>query len=93
MIKTIIFIPLIVALSGCGMFGASKPDVVEVETVLPVYCNPQEVLPPIMPLQTARSDMPLSDKIRRALAEIELRKAYETRLKNSIDACREKQPK
>lgn len=74
-----------VALIGC----ASQPQV-EVHTVrvpVPVVCQEPVPARPVMP--TAQLQEPtIAEWMRAAMAELERREGYESRLKTALDNCR-----
>lgn len=75
--------------SGC----AREPGpVVPVEVSVPVYCQPREVPRPAMPVDALPESADVFEVSRALWAEVEAREAYEIRLRDALDACKEKPP-
>lgn len=62
-----------------------KPVTVDVPVAAP--CRTPPIKQPSSPLQLVAAAAPLFDKVKAALIEIDLRKAYETRLEAALHAC------
>lgn len=78
--------------AGCALEGCSflkpEPIIVEVKVPVPVYCKIDKVAKPVLPLQELYpEEEDIFRIVQSALAEIELRQGYETKLEASITAC------
>ena len=77
-----VWFPLIfLALAGC-----STTKTVEVKVPVTVPCVLEEVEEPVYP--TADQEAGLFERVKVLLAELELRKGYEERLRATISGCR-----
>lgn len=79
---------MLLSLSGCASSSVpvARPMLVEVPVAVP--CSAPVVDHPIWPLGDLPSQSTIYDQARLALAEIELREAYETKLRAAIESCR-----
>lgn len=90
--KTILIISVltILLLSGCDTIPR-QPTIITVEVPVPVPCNIKAPEVPSWPLQTAPKDEKnIYVNVKKALAEIELRKGYEGKLEAAIKKCNSK---
>jgi hypothetical protein len=71
--------PIFLALTACGQ------KVMEVRVPIPVPCVTEAVEEPVYP--KAEEDDGLFVRVRALLAEIEMRKGYEARLKAVVAGC------
>ena len=80
-------IPLsLLLLTACAMPPpVFKAVTVDVPVALP--CKTPALQPPVSPLQNIQTNASLFDKVKAALIEIDVRKAYETRLEAALTAC------
>lgn len=62
-----------------------KPVTVDVPIAVP--CKTPPAQKPVSPLSQTVPDAPLFDKVRAALVEIDLRKAYEAEIEAALAAC------
>ena len=76
---------LLMLLTACAGEPVYQPVDISVPVATP--CKPPAIKPPDWPLQTTSTQAPLFDKVKTALAELELRKAYETELEAAVKAC------
>jgi len=82
----IFLLVLILALTGCNI--TQPPNIVEHKVLVTIPCKVTLPSKPVMPLtETGSSDEDLFVKSKKALAEIELRKGYETELEAAANAC------
>ena len=72
-------------LAGCAGDPVYRP--VDVSMPLAAPCKAPRIDEPSWPLKKTDADAPLFDKTKKALAEIELRKAYEAELRAALTAC------
>ena len=81
-----LIIILLALLTGC----AGEPIFTPVEVAVPVTtpCHAPTVTPPDFPLQHVAATASLFVKTRAALAELDLRQAYEAELRAAAEACR-----
>ena len=82
----------LLSISGCSLIPFSKPvppTVITAKVVVPVVRKVVVPDKPMMPLVGASAKEPLDVLMKKALSEIELRKAYELLLEDSINACNE----
>lgn len=77
----------LIVLAGCATEPVER--LVEVKIPYAVPCNAPEVTMPEWPLDVLPADATLWEKVTSALAEIDLRIAYERELNAALDACRE----
>lgn len=85
--KTILLVSLLVlSLSGCGLFQP-RVEIREVKVPVPVPCKIIEPEKPVMPFQESDPDENIFVKMKKALAEIELRQGYEVKLEAAIKEC------
>lgn len=75
----------LLVLMGCD--GFRRDHVVEVKVPVPVPCKVAPIEKPAFPLQEAQTSEGFGVKLKKALAEIELRKAYETKLESAVESC------
>lgn len=71
--------------TGCAC--TPKEVYVTVKVPVPVPCKPTKVEEPAFPLQEATTLEEFGIKLKKALAEIEIRKGYETKLKAAVESC------
>lgn len=76
---------LAIALSGCG---SAPPTVQTVKVAVPVECRVDRPGRPAMPTDSLRPGADLDTAMKSALAEIDVRQAYETKLEAALDVCR-----
>ena len=82
-----VILPLLAVLAACAPPPpVFKPVTVEVPVATP--CRAPDIAAPASPLATTKADASLFDKVKAALIEIDLRRAYETQLQAALDACR-----
>ena len=82
--KTIV-LALVLILSGCKTVYVDR----EVKVPFPVRCEYAEVNKPVMPLSdTGTPSDNVAEKTKKALAEIEARKAYEISLEATLVGCK-----
>ncbi len=83
-----LFCVILLSLSGCASASTpvARPVVVEVPVSMP--CSVPVVDHPVWPLDDLRAQSTIYDQVRLALAEIELREAYEIKLRAVIESCR-----
>ena len=82
----------LLSVSGCSLipfFQPVPPTVITAKVAVPVVRKVIVPDKPVMPLQSASSKEPMDTLTKKALSEIELRKAYELLLEDSINACNE----
>lgn len=87
MLNKIPLFGLLLLLSSCAYQPTIPPKVITAEVAIPVTRKVAIPVKPEMPLQSASSKEPFDVLIKKALAEIELRKSYELELETSVDAC------
>lgn len=75
-------------LSGCNLFQ-TKPDVQIVKVPVSTPCKIAVPTKPVFPLDSAKKEYDLHTKTSKALAEIEIRRAYEKELEATIKGCQE----
>jgi hypothetical protein len=71
-------------LTGCASIPGSTQ---EVKVVVPVKCSVDPIEPPIEYGSTITELDDLFVKIKKLIAEIEQRRAYEIKLKAALDSC------
>ena len=76
---------LLAALASCAQQPIYQP--VDVSVPLAVPCKTPAIMRPNWPLRKMPPQMPLFDKVKTALAELELHKAYEAELEAAVKAC------
>ena len=83
--KPLISLFLALLVVGCSC----KPVYIdrEVKVAVPVPCRVAPIDKPVMPLQEAKTSEEFGVKLKKALAEIELRKGYETKLEAGVRSC------
>jgi entry exclusion lipoprotein TrbK len=84
--KTVLVMVLVAwLLKGC----ATTDGVVtkEVKVVVEVPCKVEEIAKPVMPMDSAKVQDSFEDKIKKAIAEIYLRRGYEEKLEAAIKGC------
>lgn len=74
---------LCVLLAGCQ----TMPQTVEVKVAVPVKCQAQVPVEPVMPTDTLPSQASDFEIARAALAEIDIRDAYEDLLVAALKSC------
>lgn len=79
--RVLLFPPIFLALTGC----ATK--MVEVKVPVPVPCVVERVEEPVFP--AVAEDAGLFERVKALLAELELRKGYEAKLKATVAGCGE----
>lgn len=79
--RLLVLPPIFLALAGC-----TTTKVVEVKVPVPVPCVVEKVEEPVYP--TAQGST-LFERVKVLLAEIELRKGYEAKLKATMAGCGE----
>lgn len=72
-------------LSGCPTDPVRPPT--EVKVAVPTPRKVKVPNKPIMPLDSASRKDPLEVNLKKALAEIELRRGYEKELETAVSAC------
>ena len=75
----------LIALSALFLGGCAGQKVVEVKVPVSVPCQTPHVEEPTYPVPSA--DAGIYERVKVALAEIELRKGYEARLRAAKSAC------
>jgi len=90
-VVTAILTYLVLALStGCSTTQSSPGSVVKQEVLVSVPCKVNTSEKPAMPLTgTGKVEEDLFSKVKKALAEIDLRISYETKLEAAIKGCQE----
>lgn len=82
---TILALAMFSLLSGCVH---NQPQVItETKVATPVARKVPMPEKPIFPLQLAKKEESLESKLKKAVAEIELRKSYELKLETAVTAC------
>ena len=76
---------LLASLGACAQQPIYQP--VDVQMPVAVPCTVPAPTQPVWPLRSVPSQASLYDKTKTALAELELRKAYETELESAIKSC------
>lgn len=76
--KILVFVGVVMCLSACGA-TLYEPVRVEVPTLVP--CPAHEVEPPVWPMDQLAKEASVFEAVKAALMELELRRAYEERLK------------
>lgn len=84
--KTLALLIIVCALAGCSTTGPTVTQ--EVEVPVAVSCIRETPERPSYPFQEALASEDMFSKVKKALAEIELRKAYESKLEAVISACK-----
>ena len=84
--KTLATLFLAVTLSGCAVQGPTVTQ--EVKIPVAVSCIKETPEKPSYPFQEALLSEDVFSKVKKALAEIELRIAYESKLEAVISACK-----
>lgn len=79
--RLLVLPPIFLALAGC-----TTTKVVEVKVPVPVPCVTEKVEEPVYPVATGST---LFERVKVLLAEIEMRKAYELKLKAAVAGCGE----
>lgn len=79
---------LLLALAGCA--GQPAPQVVKVPT--PVYCEPDDVPAPALPIDQLQEGADDYDVTRALWATVEMQEGYQVKLRAAVDACRAKKP-
>lgn len=74
--------PIFLALAGC-----SSQEVIRVQVPVPVPCITETIEEPVYP--TVVADAGLFERVKVLLAERELRRAYEVKLKAALAGCEE----
>lgn len=82
--RVLLCLPLLLCLSGC--LGTAV-TVQQVKIEVPVPCVTQVPEKPSYPFQSAMEEEDEFSKVKKALAEIELRDAYETKLEVIVQGC------
>ena len=77
---------LVVLLSGCAKETVYQP--VDVALPVAVPCKVPEIKQPEWPLQRLAPEASLFRKTQAALAELDLRKAYEAQMEAAVSGCR-----
>lgn len=72
--------------------AADKPPIIKTEDKIvkvpvSVPCKVELPSEPVYPLDTAKESEDLFSKVKKALAELEIRRAYETKLKAAAKSC------
>lgn len=80
-----LFLAFAILLAGC----ATKERIVvqRVSVVIPMECQEKAPEPPVMPTEQLRSGDDIYSVTKAALAEIDIRIAYEKRLNAALNAC------
>lgn len=82
--KLVIAILSTLLIAGC----ACQEKIVEVKVPVPVPCKVTSPERPVMPLEQAKKDeSDIFVIVKKALAEIEFRQGYETKLEAAIQEC------
>ena len=76
---------LLAALASCAQQPIYQP--VDVSVPMTVPCAAPTITQPNWPLRSVAPQALLTDKVKMALAELELRKAYEAELESAVKAC------
>lgn len=84
--KLILSFFICLILTGCGS-PIVRDTFTESKVPVPVLCKVAKVEKPSMPLQEASPEEPFPTKLKKALAEIEIRKGYELLLESAIESC------
>ena len=75
----------------CGCLATTGPAVVDHNVIVQVPCNVTMPDKPVFPLtDSGKVEDNIFDKSKKALAEIEDRKAYETKLEAAAQSCTDK---
>lgn len=80
--RVLLFPPIFLALTGCA-----TTKYVEVKVPVPVPCVVERVEEPVFP--AIAEDAGLFERVKALLAELELRKGYEEKLKATVAGCGE----
>lgn len=78
---------LALALAGCA---GERVVTVTVEVPVLVYCEAREVAAPVLPTEALRPGDDVFVVTRALWAEIDLREAYEIRLRDALEQCKKK---
>jgi hypothetical protein len=80
---------LIAALLSLSACAGNKPRevIVEVKVPVPVPCKINPIPKPSMPFQEASPLEEFGVKLSKLLAEVEIRKGYETELESAVKSC------
>ena len=82
----LVILPLCL-LAGCQSIP-KKENIVKQDVLVTVPCKIQPVEKPVMPLtENGTVKDSIFVKVKKALAEIDLRKSYETKLESAVKAC------
>ena len=77
-----------VFLSGCNWLCPRDQNIVDHNVVVTVPCKINAPQKPVMPLtESGKVEDDIFMKSKKALAEIELRKGYESQLESAIGSC------
>jgi hypothetical protein len=83
--KLILALPLVV-LCGCAQL---PPKIVDHNVMVPVPCKVTPPVKPVMPLSdTGSTSDDIFVKVKKALAEIDVRKGYEAELEAAVGSCK-----
>ena len=80
--KAMIVIAAAAALAGCGM-----ARMVQVKVPVPVECRVQTPARPAMPLDALRPPYDVDTWVAHAIAEVDVREAYEKELAAALGEC------
>lgn len=80
--RLLVLPPIFLALAACS----TTTKTVEVKVPVPVPCVVENVEEPVYPVATGQT---LFERVKVLLAEIEMRKAYELKLKAAVAGCGE----
>ncbi len=82
--KLLVFVSALVILSGCTTIPSAP---VETKVIVKVPCKIETVDKPTMPLDQVKPEADIFEKSKSAIAEIEIRKAYELKLETAVKSC------
>ena len=81
----VLILPLLTI--GCTPKTIIKTEIVEVKVPVSVPCKITPPKRPLMPVDALKKEDDLHTKVKVALAELEIREAYEKTLESSIKEC------
>ena len=82
------YLLLLLLLTGCGTpHSISLP--IETKVEVPIKCRITKPDLPLTPFSSSAPGETIFDKLKKAIAEIEFREAYETELNVAVDKCLE----
>jgi hypothetical protein len=85
--KLILSILLVAFLTGCA--GLFKQNIVDHDILVTIPCKTVTVTKPVMPLtDNGKETDDIFTKVKKALAEIDIRKGYEAQLEAQVNSCK-----